>query len=68
MDRVECQAGFSSCDHPIALWWQGQRLVIEMIEKEWRKPNAKCYRVTVTGNLHFDIVFIENHHWRVQPL
>jgi len=68
MECVNCRSEYSSCDYPTTLCWQGQHLKVEKIEKEWYEPNAKCYIVTATGKLHFELRLIENRHWHLRLL
>lgn len=57
--QVNCNAGYSGCDHPKAFVWQGNRLTVQYIDNEWREPGAKHYLVTTENGDHFKLVFFE---------
>lgn len=65
---VECNSGFSACDYPTAIWWQGRRLKVKIILKEWREPSEKCYRLLVNDNLYLEARLNEKENtWQVNP-
>ena len=57
--QVNCEAGYSGCDHPKAFMWQGKCLTVQQITKEWREPGAKYYLVTAENGNPFKLVFNE---------
>jgi hypothetical protein len=57
--QVICESGYSGCDHPKAIFWQGSRLTVKQIIKEWRSQDAKHYLVTTENGAHFELAFIE---------
>ena len=65
---VECQAGFSACDHPTAVIIKGRRKEVEMILAEWRSLQAKCYRLLLQGGQTVQIEFMEDKDWHIQML
>lgn len=67
MPKVECHAGYSGCDYPTALVWEGQRLEISAVLAEWREPQAKCYRVQTDDTSQFALRF-EDNEWQIKPL
>ena len=67
--RVECHSGYSSCDHPNAIFWHGQRHLVKAILAEWRTPIEKHYRLLVAGNLILNAFFDEkNNSWNVEKI
>ena len=57
--QVNSEAGYSGCDYPKAFIWQGNRLTVKYINKEWREPCAKHYLVLADNGDHFKLVFFE---------
>lgn len=67
--KVECQSGYSSCDHPNAVWWLGQRHLVKAIMAEWRTPIEKHYRLLVPENMIFHAAFhMKNNSWNVEKI
>ena len=46
-ELVECHSGYTYGERPIALLWQGVRLVIQVIEARWRIPGGTCFRLVL---------------------
>ncbi len=66
---VECQSGFSFCDHPTAIVWEGQHLAIKNIEAEWRDPVTKYYHILTENGARFEIQFHESEDcWSITPI
>ena len=69
VSKVECHSGFSSCDHPTAIWWQGHHHLVKAIIAEWRTPIEKHYRLLIDENLILNAVFNEkNNSWNVEKI
>jgi len=67
--QVECQSGYSHCDHPTAIIWEGKRLAVKNIEAEWREPDIKYYRILTEDCIRLEIQFNENENiWRITPI
>jgi hypothetical protein len=65
---VECHSGYDYAGRPLALHWQGGRLVISEVENAWRSPEGKCFRVRTEDGRRFELVYNEqNDEWRVIP-
>ncbi len=59
-------AGFSACDHPQAVVWEGSRQLIDRILKEWREPNGKHYLVQTSAGLQFNLTLAQpSQRWLV---
>ena len=57
--QVICEAGYSGCDHPKAFTWQGRKLAVKRVIKEWREPDAKHFLVSAENSSQFELVFSE---------
>ena len=57
--QVIAQAGYSACDHPEAVVWEGRRQPISRILKEWREPGGKHYLVETSNGLQFNLTLAE---------
>jgi hypothetical protein len=66
---VECHSGYEYAERPVAVWWQGQRLVVEAVEAEWRISGGKKFRVRTVGGQVFELLYVELYdEWRVHAL
>lgn len=66
---VECLSSATYAQRPLAFTWQGQRLIIEEVLSEWRRPGENCFRVRTTTGQVFDLIWNENADgWHIQPL
>lgn len=66
---VEYHSGYSCCDHPSAIWWQGQRHLVKTIIAEWRTPVEKHYRLLVAEDLILKAVLNEKENlWKVERI
>lgn len=66
---VECYAGATYPEKPLALYWDGERLEIEQIEFQVRVPDGWRYRVRTINSQVFELKYEENNaRWYVsQP-
>jgi hypothetical protein len=66
---VECHSGYTYAERPIALRWEGRRLVITAIEARWRVPGGHGFRVRTEDDQVFELFYGELYdEWRVhQP-
>ena len=69
---VECHSGYTYAERPVALTWQGQRLIIAEILSQGRTPQAKWFRVSTTDGQVFELSFVEaagerpsEHEWHI---
>jgi hypothetical protein len=66
--RVECHSGYSYAQRPIAMHWEGERLVIEAVEAEWRTQEGRRFWVRTREGRRFDLRYVENEDtWHVIP-
>ena len=67
--QVECYSGARYAERPVALTWQGERLAIEEIERQWREPGGPAFRVRAAGGQRFELHYDERADaWTGQPL
>jgi len=68
-DLVECHSGYTYGERPIALRWQGERLLVEEIEARWRIPGGTRFRVRTQDSQVFELFYGQLYdEWRVhQP-
>ncbi|MBM3120607.1 MAG: hypothetical protein FJZ97_00295 [Chloroflexi bacterium] len=65
-ELVECHSGYTYGERPIALHWQGERLLVEEIEARWRIPGGTCFRVRTQGGQVFELFYGQLYdEWRV---
>jgi hypothetical protein len=66
---VIAHAGYSACDHPQEVLWEGKRLPIKRIVKEWREPNGKHYLVETGSGMQFNLTLAEpSQRWLVSQV
>jgi hypothetical protein len=68
-DLVECHSDYTYAERPTALTWEGRRLEITAIVRQWRNPAGKGFRVRTTDAQEFDLFYNEvTHEWQIhQP-
>jgi hypothetical protein len=68
-ERVECRADLDYADTPLALVWDGRRLVIDEVLARWRIPVGKGFRVRTVENRLFELFYDETKEdWHIQAL
>lgn len=64
--RVECYSGLSYAERPIAVRWQGQRLVVEEVLRSWRTPQGPGFDVVTVDGRKFRLSYDEQSDtWQV---
>ncbi|HEY46405.1 MAG TPA: hypothetical protein G4O14_06440 [Anaerolineae bacterium] len=65
-EQVECHSGTTYGERPIALYWEGERLLIVDIEARWRLPDGRKFRVRVEDDRTFELYYVEQvDEWRI---
>jgi hypothetical protein len=65
-EQVECHSGYTYGERPIALTWEGERLVIEAVEEAWRVPGGRRFRVRTEDGRVFELFYGELYdEWRI---
>ncbi|HEX9617883.1 MAG TPA: hypothetical protein VGA03_10745 [Anaerolineales bacterium] len=68
-ELVECHSGSEYAERPTALYWQGQRLEIEAVQRRWRTPAARCFRVRTVQDQIFELCYEEHSdRWQITPV
>ncbi|MFP3853302.1 MAG: hypothetical protein ACLFWD_03300 [Anaerolineales bacterium] len=66
---VECHSGFTYAERPTRLFWQGEWLTIEDIQKQWRIPGGKKFQVITEDQRTFELFYGELYdEWRIHEL
>lgn len=67
-DQVECRSSSTYAEEPAAIYWEGQRLEVAEIEKNWRSPEGKHFLVRTSGGLELKLFYSELEDiWHVVP-
>jgi hypothetical protein len=65
-EQVECHSGTTYSERPVALYWEGERLLIVEIEARWRFSDGRRFRVRVEDDRIFMLYYIEQaEEWRI---
>ena len=65
-EQVECHSGTTYGERPIALYWEGEKLLIIEIEARWRLPDGRRFRVRVEDERIFELYYTEQaDEWRI---
>jgi len=59
-EPVECRSDGDFAGRPLAIYWQGERLVVDKILASWRTPGKKCFRVTTLDEKAFECCYFED--------
>ena len=64
---VECHSGHTYADHPKAFYQDDERLEVETIEAEWRRPEGKYFRVKTKNGSIFELIYDETTDcWQIK--
>ena len=65
---VECYAGTRYPERPRAFLWEGERVMVEAVEHQWRTPAGPAFRVRAANGRRFTLAYDEAADaWDVQP-
>ena len=56
---VECYSGHSYAQEPRAFVWQGQRHVVQKVERAWRIPEGLHFRVLNDDGDRYELAYSE---------
>ncbi len=56
---MECRSDGDYAGRPLAIHWQGRRLVVAELLDAWRAPDGKCYRVSTQDGGIFELHYSE---------
>jgi hypothetical protein len=66
-ELVECYSGTKYAERPIALNWQGERLLIAAILDSRRSPSGQRFRVQTEDGRVFELHYDERtDQWEIQ--
>ena len=66
---VECYAGYRYPERPRVLLWEGERVEVEEVERQWRTPSGPTFRVHTSDGRRFALTYDEiADTWNVQPV
>ena len=66
--KVEAYSGYTYGERPMALHWEGERLLVAEVESRWRDPSGVGYRVRTEDDRIFDLFYDEtSSEWSVNP-
>ena len=65
---VECYAGYRYPERPRAFLWEGDRVTVEEVERQWHAPSGPTFHVRTTDGRCFTLAYEEAaDEWSVQP-
>ncbi len=74
-EPVELHSGAVYAQKPLALIWEGKRLVVTEILSEGRTPNTKWFRVRTEDGELFELTYSEvpdleknASQWQIRPI
>ncbi len=56
---VECYSGYTYAQEPRAFVWQGQRHIVQKVERFWRTPQGPGFRVRTEDGRLFELTYDE---------
>ena len=66
---VECTASARYPERPRAFLWEGERLAVEEVERQWRTPTGPAFRVRAADGRRFTLTYDEAADaWNVHPV
>jgi len=66
---VECYAGTRYPERPRAFLWEGERVAVEEVERQWRTPAGPAFRVRSADGRRFTLAYDEAADvWDVQSV
>jgi hypothetical protein len=56
-------------ERPLAFTWDGERLEVAGVQRQWRTPEGMCYRVITQDEQLFDLLYLEDQDlWKAVSL
>jgi len=67
--KVHCYSGHSYAEEPRSFLWEGVEYEVEKIEKVWREPGKKHFKVRTKDSRLFQLVYNEiENQWSLIEL
>ena len=57
--QVSCYSGHTYVERPASFTWRDVTYTVHRVEKEWRQPGMKCFRVSTEDNKLFELCYNE---------
>ncbi len=57
--QVQCHSGYTYAERPDAFVFQSAAYKVEKVEKEWREPGERHFRVRTQDNKLFELCYNE---------
>ena len=57
--QVTCYSGHTYVERPASFTWRDVTYTVQRVEKEWREPGMKCFRVSTEDNKLFELCYNE---------
>ena len=65
--KVSCYSGHTYAQRPVSFTWRGVEYQVVEVEKEWREPDRRCFRVKTGDNKCFQLCYNEaQEEWSLQ--
>ncbi len=65
--QVECRAEYAYPQRPVSIRWEGTRMEVAEVLREWRTPEGKHYHVRLRGGRELLLAYREDCHcWQVR--
>jgi hypothetical protein len=67
-ELVECRSDWEYAQRPLAFTWEGKRLKVQEVLKEFRTPAGSHFLVGTSEDGNFELTYNENlDQWTIQP-
>jgi hypothetical protein len=59
IDEVKCYSGYTYAEYPSSFTWHGAEHEVRKIDKMWREPGERHFRVRVQDDRIFELCYYE---------
>lgn len=67
--KVNCYSGHTYAESPRSFQWEGVAYEVEVIEKTWREPGERYFKVRTGDNKLFELCYNETEkRWSITEL
>jgi hypothetical protein len=67
LPAVECRSDHTYAQRPVAVHWEGRRLMVTDLLAEWRTPAGKHFRARAADGAIFELTYVEAlDEWQVR--
>jgi len=57
--KVACYSGYTYAERPQSFLWQGTKYKVKVIEKAWREPHKRLFKVITGEGKSFELCYNE---------